>query len=155
MNLLSTQVLNEENDASGFIFTPTYYMRFISENWCIKYKSKWFFLLSEETNWLCSNIWTYYSWTKTIFLQLSKISFKYWEYYRDFWEQYYKDFVWEHNLTKAATISLITDDVIIKVLTFALYFKEIRCNCSGHRSAHLFIKVISNHGYKERKQPQI
>ena len=34
-------------------------------------------------------------------------------------------------------------------------FKEVRYNCSTHRSAHLFIIIaISSHSYIRRKQPQ-
>ena len=33
-------------------------------------------------------------------------------------------------------------------------FKEVRYNCSTHRSAHLFIIAISSHSYIRRKQPQ-
>ena len=32
--------------------------------------------------------------------------------------------------------------------------KEVRCNCSAHRSAHLFIITISSHSHIKRKQPQ-
>ena len=32
--------------------------------------------------------------------------------------------------------------------------KEVRYNCSAHRSAHLFIIAISSHSHIRRKQPQ-
>ena len=34
-------------------------------------------------------------------------------------------------------------------------FKEVRYNCSAHRSAHLFIKAISSHNHIRWKQPKI
>ena len=40
-------------------------------------------------------------------------------------------------------------NVIIKSI-----FKEVRYNCSAHRSAHLFMIVISSHSHIKSKQPQ-
>ena len=39
-------------------------------------------------------------------------------------------------------------------LTFCRFVKEVRCNCSSHRSAHLFIIAISSHSHIILKQSQ-
>lgn len=36
-----------------------------------------------------------------------------------------------------------------------VFLKEVRCNLSAHRSAHLLIIAISSHSYIKRKQSQI
>ena len=42
-----------------------------------------------------------------------------------------------------------------KLIIFLQYLKELRYNCSVHRSAHLFIIATSSHSHLKRKKSQI
>ena len=55
-----------------------------------------------------------------------------------------------------ANTSMESQPLLINELKGVFFsLKEVRYNCSVHRSAHLFIIAISSHSYIRRKQRQI